>query len=93
MCQLDEASVKWLGSIGLLKQLGIVEAKSICDLESHLRTGVLLCLLVETLFKVKLIGVFRNPKTEATCLQNIRKALDVLRKMKKMDQTFTWCDK
>jgi hypothetical protein len=31
------------------------------------------------------MGVFKDPKTEITCLQNLRKALEVLRKVKKMN--------
>jgi hypothetical protein len=83
--QLDESTVRWLDQLGILSQLGISNAKSIAELETILRNGVLLCSLVEKVFAMKLLGVFKNPKTESTCLQNIRKALDVLRKIKKMD--------
>lgn len=65
--QLDESTVRWLDQLGILSQLGISNAKSIAELETILRNGVLLCSLVEKVFAVKLLGVFKNPKTESTC--------------------------
>jgi hypothetical protein len=92
--QLDKATVKWLGQIGVLAQVSMPDAQVITDIEKLIRNGVLLCSLVETLFtKQKLSGVFKDPKTEATSQQNIRKALEVLRKERRMDQAFTWSDK
>jgi hypothetical protein len=52
--QLDKATVRWLGQIGVLAQLGISNAAVISDIEKVMRNGVLLCLLVETLFQQKL---------------------------------------
>jgi hypothetical protein len=93
MQQLDRSTTKWLNQLGLLKALGVHEATTIADIEAQLRNGTLLCVLVEKLFVAKLVGVFKEPKTESTCLQNIRKALDVLRKIRRMDQSFTWSEK
>lgn len=82
---LDQATVLWLAETGVLNSLGVAEARGIQDIENLLRNGVLLCTLVERLFKHKLTGVFKEPRTEVTCLQNIRKSLEVLRKLRKMD--------
>lgn len=49
--QLDKATVKWLKQVGVLTQLGIPDAIVLTDIEKAIRNGVLLCLLIETLFK------------------------------------------
>jgi len=74
-------------SLNLFRKLGIKEevfttgrVDSIGEIEREIRQGVLLCDLVSLVFNVKITGVFREPKTENTCLANIRKSLDVLRR-------------
>ena len=66
---------------------------SVLDLQDVLRNGVLLCALVSRVFKVRITGVFKSPKTETTCLSNIRKAMKVLQTSRKMSQKFTWTEK
>ena len=80
--------------IGQLKALSIDFEKvdSILDLQSVISNGVLLCALVSRVFKIRITGVFKNPKTEATCLSNIRKAMKVLQTSRKMSQKFTWTE-
>ena len=53
---------------------------SINEIEREITQGVLLCDLVGLVFNVKIFGVFREPRTENTCLANIRKALEILRR-------------
>ena len=61
-------------------------------MERELTRGVLLCDLVSLVFNVKIKGVFREPRTENTCLANIRKALEVLRRQRALSQKFTWTE-
>ena len=55
--------------------------------------GVLLCALVSRVFKSRITGVFKDPKTETTCISNLRKAMKVLQTARKMSQKFTWTEK
>jgi hypothetical protein len=48
---------------------------------------------VTLLFNVKLNGIFKDPKTEATALANIRKSLEVLKRQSRMSQKYTWAEK
>ena len=76
----------WLKEIGQLKALSIDFDKvdSILDLQRVISNGVLLCALVSRVFKTRITGVFKDPKTETTCLSNLRKAMKVLQTAKKM---------
>lgn len=80
LTQLDKSTVQWLKDIRILKQLSIAheDVESLFDLEASLRNGILLCTLVSKVFRAKITGIFKDPKTESTCLSNIRKALKVL---------------
>lgn len=51
---------------------------SMSDCEHLIRNGTMLCELVSKILKVKILGVFELPKTESTCISNVRKALEVL---------------
>ena len=87
-------------SLNLFRKLGVREEvfangkiDSIVEIEREIRQGVLLCDLVSLVFNVKINGVFREPRTENTCLANIRKGLEVLRRQRKLSQKFTWAEK
>lgn len=92
---LDLSIVQWLKEIGQLKALSIDFEKvdSVLDLQGVIKNGVLLCALVSRVFQTRITGVFKDPKTETTCLSNIRKALKVLQTSRKMSQKFTWTEK
>jgi hypothetical protein len=99
MRQLDLSLVNWLRSLGLFRKLGLREETfprgridSINEIEREITQGVLICDLVGLVFNVKINGVFREPKTEITCLANIRKALEILRRQRNMSQKFTWTE-
>jgi len=51
---------------------------SVLDLQNVLSSGVLLCALVSRVFKTRITGVYKDPKTETACLSNLRKAMKVL---------------
>ena len=80
LTQLDLSIIHWLKEIGQLKALSIDFEKvdSVLDLQGVISNGVLLCALISRVLKVRITGVFKSPKTEATCLSNIRKAMKVL---------------
>ena len=49
--------------------------------------------ITEKLLNIKISGVYRDPKTMTSCISNIRKALEPLRKDIKMSQKFLWDEK
>ena len=63
------------------------------EIQQDISNGNILCELVSIIFNVKLPGIFKDPRTETTCISNIRKALEILRKQRKMSQKFTWAEK
>lgn len=79
--KLEVSIMRWLRRLGVVKQSSI---SSIFEILRELRNGTLLCELAEIMCKRKLNGVFRNPKTDATSLTNLRKALDCLRTLPKV---------
>ena len=83
---LDQSIVCWLKEIGILTALNISPERvdTLFDLQAPLTNGVLLCTLVTKVLQIKITGIFRDPKTEATCLSNIRKALKILQMTRKM---------
>lgn len=85
---LDQGLVAWLKSMKICSST----VESVHDVMFAVKQGVLLCDLVELVTKQKLANVVRQPLSETTQMQNIRKALDVLRKLKQMSQKFTWSD-
>jgi hypothetical protein len=87
MRQLDVSLVHWMRSLNIFRKLGIREevfstgkVDSMGEIEREIKQGVLLCDLVSLVFNVKINGVFREPRTDNTCLANIRKGLEVLRR-------------
>jgi hypothetical protein len=48
--------------------------------QKDLSNGTLLAELIGTIFNVRINGIFKDPKTENTCISNIRKALEVVRR-------------
>jgi hypothetical protein len=79
---------KWLHSLGItLTNPFVLEGTSI----SEFRNGVLLCKLATTLEHVD-ISFTAQPKSNAACLFNIRKALEVFRKKKNMPLDYLWSE-
>jgi len=75
-----------------MKQMGIfsklygslLAVHSLIQIQKELSNGLLLVELVQTIFNVKITGIFKDPKTETTALSNIRKPLEILRRQCKM---------
>ncbi|KAL0480081.1 hypothetical protein AKO1_007054, partial [Acrasis kona] len=80
---------KWLESIG-------VKLKSSFSLDSptipEFADGSLLCNIVSILEHKDIQGVTQNPKKSASCLHNIRKALEMLRNKKNMPVELLWSE-
>lgn len=66
---------------------------TLIEVQKDISNGLILAELVATIFNVKITGIFKDPKTEATMMSNIRKSLEVLRRQGKMSQKFTWTEK
>lgn len=67
--------------MGIFSRLyGLTEINSLIQIQKELSNGILLTEIVSTIFNVKIPGIFKEPKTEATALANIRKPLDILRR-------------
>ena len=89
--RLDQSLGAWIHSLGVSHSP--VCPQGVMELMSGIRSGVLLCELVEKVLKVPVRGVLTAPKTETACLSNIRKALEPLRVAPQMCQEYVWRDK
>jgi Calponin homology (CH) domain len=87
--RLEVSITNWIIS------LNILQPSPTCfqELISELKSGVLLCVILSRLFSVKISNITRDPKTEQSAMNNIRKALDILRKIPQMSQKFIWSGK
>jgi len=90
MRRLSKSLLCWLYSLGLLGLQTAQEdgAFRFETIEAELRTGVLLCEVVGGMLSEKIIGVFEEPRTEATRKANISKAIKRLRSHSKMGLRF-----
>lgn len=81
--KLEISLIQWLQSLGLIKSQNIA---TILDFEKEIRNGTLLCELAQIISNNKqpINGIFKDPKTDATAISNIRKALENLRKLSKI---------
>ena len=86
--QLEQSIIAWLKSLGIVRQVNSIQ--SIIDIEANIKNGTLLCKLVSLLFSCSILGVNENPRTKASELSNIRKALEVLRKQQSMPQRYVY---
>lgn len=84
--KLEASLVNWLESLNVTEK-PFVQLSTILD---EIRSGVLLCSLVSKVTGVRILGVFKHPRTSQVALSNIRKALEVLRGQSRMSQEFTW---
>ncbi|CDW89619.1 UNKNOWN [Stylonychia lemnae] len=92
---LETSILNWIKSMGVLSKFGqhYNEVQSLLEIQKEISNGSLLCEIVTTIFNVKIMGIFKDPKTEATAISNIRKSLEVLKKQTKMSQKFTWAER
>ena len=102
--QLDLSLLHWLDECGLLQEIGgdLCRPNTVLSLESYLRDGTLLCLLVERCFlssaalttpSSRVLHQWhwhRRPSTRHQCLLNLRSCLVVLRSCRHMSSRFLY---
>jgi len=100
--QLDLSILNWLDECGLLREIGgdLCRPSTLLSLESYLRDGTLLCLLVERRFLSGTLSLssrvhsqwhwHRHPTTRNQCLLNMRSSLSVLRSCRHMSSRFLY---
>ena len=67
--------------------------EKLLDFEEEIRSGRLFLRITESLLGLKISGGVRNPKTVTSCIQNMRKAMEPLKKSPRMSQRFLWDEK
>ena len=87
--KLEVSITTWITSLNILHPA----PEMFQELIPELKSGVLLCVLVSRVFSVKFQNITKDPKSDPSAMNNIRKALDVLRKIPHMSQKYVWCGK
>lgn len=87
--KLEKSVTDWVISLNILQP----SPSNFQELVPEVRSGVLLCVVVSRAFSVKVPSITRDPKTEQSAMNNIRKALDLLRKNPQMSQKYIWSAK
>ena len=79
---LETSLINWIKSMGVFSKLGkdSINYESLIELQKEISNGNLLCEIVCLIFNTKIMGVFKDPKTDNTAISNIRKSLEILRK-------------
>lgn len=87
--KLEKSVTSWVASMKIIQP----DPENFHELVPEIKSGVLLCVVVSKAFSVKIPSIVRNPKTEQSIMNNIRKALDVLRKLPQMSQKYLYSAK
>ena len=86
---LENIIVLWIESLQILQPPPCIFG----ELISELKKGTLLCVITTKVTGMKISSIIPEPKTEQTAINNIRKSLEILRKLPKMSQKFTYSEK
>ena len=87
--KLERTIVSWIEGLNILHPSPLYFA----ELIPELKKGVLLCVVTSKVTNIKIYNIFPDPKTEQATINNIRKSLEILRKLPLMSQKFTWSEK
>jgi hypothetical protein len=87
--RLEKSITRWVVSLNIIHP----DPHDFHELVPEIKSGVLLCVIVAKVFAVKIPTIVKAPKTELSIMNNIRKALDVLRKMPSMSQKYLYSAK
>lgn len=87
--RLENSITQWITDLNILQP----PPNSFLELIPEFKTGVLLCVVLSRAFAIKIPSISRDPRTEQAGMGNIRKALDILRKVPMMSQKFVWSGK
>jgi len=84
----EEDLITWL------KELGLYEKKPLSwdQTANDIIKGDILYRIYEVFTEIKIRPIHRNPQNEASCLANLRKFLNLLRKNKRFPQKFLWME-
>lgn len=89
--KLEISLLNWLKALGLIGDKTMNSAGkvvTILELEREIRNGTLLCDLAQIISGKHLPGVFRSPKTDATALANLSKALECFRALPRLTHKY-----
>ncbi len=86
--KLEKSLVAWLTA-----EFYPGKGERLVDFEDEIRNATLFAKIAETILGIKICGLTREPKTLTSCIHNMRKALDPLRRCPKMSQRFLWDEK
>ena len=87
--RLERSVASWVASMKVIQP----DPENFHELIPEIKSGVLLCVVVSKAFSVKIPNIVRSPKTEQSIMNNIRRALDVLRKLPQMSQKYLYSAK
>jgi len=84
--------LKRVGALGLAHRY-TSEPMTLLEIEDEIRDGTILCKLAEIMSNKIIKGTFKEPKSEATCTVNIRKAFECFRGLPKISHKHLWLEK
>lgn len=87
--QLEKSITKWIISLNILHP----DPSDFHELVPEIKSGVLLCVVVSKAFNIKIPSIIKDPKSELSVMNNIRKGLDLLRKIPQMSQKYVYSAK
>lgn len=87
--KLEKSITNWIISLNILHP----DPLNFHELIPEIKSGVLLCVVVSKAFNIKIPSIIKDPKTELSIMNNIRKALDLLRKIPEMSQKYLYSAK
>lgn len=87
--RLEIAVVNWVESLNLLQPA----PQYFGELVPELKKGVLICVLTSKITMIRIYNIIPEPKTEQSAINNIRKGLEVLKKLPRMSQKYTWSER
>ena len=82
--------LNWFSGLGVLQK---ENATTLIDIENEIKSGSIIVKLTEMLCKTKIIGIFKNPRTDTAIMSNIRKSFEMLRKCPKINTKYLWSEK
>lgn len=63
------------------------------EIEDEIRNGTILCRLGEVMSGERIKGVFKEPKSDATSMVNLRKAFECFRRLPRIDRKHLWAER
>jgi len=94
--ELEKSILVWLNSIIIIQYPNskLVENMTIFDILPNIKNGTLLCELANIFLKNSIkMSPCKTPRTQIAALNNIRKSLEVFRKLKGISHKYLWNEK